>query len=101
MPIIPIPGLDALLDNPLVRIAFSVGIALFFFVLVFALFGSIPLPDQFESGLYFLLSELWKWDFVLPVELMLSFFSIWLTLEVMFGSILLIHWVWRTFTRKV
>ena len=87
-------------DNPLTRVAVAILLALVIFAVWLPLMPQIDMPEQISSSFYFLLSKMWEWDFILPVGLMLQYFSWWFRLEIILMSLTFLLFLWRIFTKK-
>jgi len=94
-------GLISALTVPhIVKLLFRLAIGIMVMTIVLLILPSWVLPPAFSIAVEWLVEVLWGFDFVLPVELMITLFFYALAIDIFFYSIRLFLWIKEVLVSK-
>ena len=82
-----------MLDNPFTRIVVAIAILAVVMGVLPLFFPALPLPPVFATGLNFLFTNLWKFNYIFPVSDMIFLAYMALTLELIIIAVRVILWL--------
>jgi len=85
-----------MLDNPITRAAAGLGIVILVMGVIMYLMPTWEMPEEFQTGLHYLLSLLWEIDVFVPISTILFFVGIALTIDFIFAGIRLVIFIKKT-----
>ncbi len=92
--------LSGILDNPIVRILVAVGVATVFFNIVLLFLPVSSLPEEILDGFTWVISGLYAFDFLIPVETMITALTLLFTADILFTTIHLLMWFKKHLTQQ-
>jgi hypothetical protein len=90
-----------MLDNPGVRLTISVGLGVLLLGIILWLLPPIPLPYEVTEAVTWIFTTLWAFDFMIPVQTLVTGLGIILLVDIIFASKSLVLFFARVFTRPV
>ena len=93
-------ALSALTVPLVVKLLFRLALGILVMTIVLLILPAWPLPVAFTIAVEWLVDVLWGFDFVLPVNLMMTLFFYALAIDVFFYSIRLFLWIKEVLVSK-
>jgi len=90
--------IDGIVDNPISRLLIAIGVTGIIMSIIIGLLPVLAMPAGMEGSISWIFEKLWEFDFMIPVNVLIRCFYIWITLEITILGLNIVAWVWNQVT---